>query len=121
MRGGKYVRMVLMNMMGDQMRSWNTIREFHLLSEDFRRFADSDNFQFMTPEGQLNFEVGLQVDYFQYYSYVHNNEVIYFMKEGTVHEPEIFEQVLRGYNIDTTDFAINTEDNVRLFEPTKNY
>lgn len=43
------------------------------------------------------------------------------MKEGTVHEPEILEQVVKGYNIDTTDFVINTEDNVRWLEPTKNY
>lgn len=42
------------------------------------------------------------------------------MKEGTVHEPELFEQVCRGYNIDTSDFEINTEDNVRLWEPHKN-
>ena len=43
------------------------------------------------------------------------------MKEGVVHEPELFEQVTRGFNIDTTDFEINTEDNIRLWEPTKNY
>jgi hypothetical protein len=29
--------------------------------------------------------------------------------------------VLKGYNIDTSDFAINTEDNLRFNEPNKNY
>ncbi len=58
---------------------------------------------------------------FNYYGYNHNDEVIYFMKEGIVHEPELFENVMRGYNIDTSDFEINTEDNVRWLEPTKNY
>jgi hypothetical protein len=43
------------------------------------------------------------------------------MKEGIVHEPEILDQLPKGYNIDTTDFVINTEDNVRWLEPNKNY
>ena len=92
-----------------------------MLSQDFKRFADEDNFEFLTKEGQLRFELGLQIDYFQYYGYTENNGVIYFMKEGVVHEPELFEQVVRGYNIDTTDFEIDTEDNVRFLEPSDNY
>ena len=43
------------------------------------------------------------------------------MKSGTVYQPELFEKVIQGYNIDDTDFQINTEDNVRLFEPENNY
>lgn len=43
------------------------------------------------------------------------------MKEGTVHQPEVFEQVLKGYNIDTSDFVINTEDNIRFAEPNHNH
>ena len=43
------------------------------------------------------------------------------MKEGTVHNPEVFEMVLKGYNIDTSDFVINTENSVRFLEPTNNY
>ena len=43
------------------------------------------------------------------------------MKEGTVHQPEVFEMVMKGYNIDTSDFVINTEHNERAFEPTMNY
>jgi hypothetical protein len=42
------------------------------------------------------------------------------MKEGTVHQPEIFEKVMEGYNIDTEDFVINTENNIRHLEPTRN-
>lgn len=42
------------------------------------------------------------------------------MKEGTVHQPEIFEMIMRGYNIDGSDFAINTEHNVRHLEPDHN-
>ncbi len=43
------------------------------------------------------------------------------MKEGKVHEPELLEQVAKGYNIDTSDYEINTEDNIRWGEPTNNY
>ena len=28
---------------------------------------------------------------------------------------------MKGYNIDTSDFEINTEHNMRTFEPTDNY
>ena len=49
------------------------------------------------------------------------DQIIYFMKEGTVHQPEIFDMVMKGYNIDTSDFAINTEHNERFAEPTMNY
>lgn len=43
------------------------------------------------------------------------------MKEGKVHQPEVFEMVLKGYNIDTSDFVINTDNTVRNSEPTHNY
>jgi hypothetical protein len=75
----------------------------------------------LTTQGQLKFELGVQLDNFIYYGYNHNDDVIYFMKEGLVHEPELFEQTMRGYNIDTSDFEVNTEDNIRWMEPTKNY
>lgn len=104
-----------------QFNSWITNREIHLLSSDHKQFADEEKFEFLTAEGQLKFELAVQMDNFLFYGYNHNNDVIYFMKEGKVHEPELFEQVMRGYNIDTTDFQINTEDNLRLFEPTYNY
>ena len=138
MRGGKYVRIEMVDWMGvrknliklfndnwtlsqDIQQSWNTIADFHVLTEDSKRFADEENFEFLNKEGQLKFELGLQIDYFQYYGYIENNGVIQFMKEGVVHEPELFEQVVRGYNIDTTDFEINTEDNIRWMEPSSNY
>lgn len=49
------------------------------------------------------------------------DEIIYFMKEGTVHQPEVFEMVMKGYNIDTSDYQINTAHNVRFKEPGNNY
>ena len=43
------------------------------------------------------------------------------MKEGTVHQPEVFEMALKGYNIDTSDFTIETDNSLRFNEPTHNY
>lgn len=121
MRGGKYVRFQTIDWMGEVYNSWNTIQEFHILTDDYKRFADEENYEFLKSDGQLKFELGLQIDYLQYYGTIENDGVVFFMKEGTVHEPELFEQVMRGYNIDTTDFEINTEDNIRFLEPTNNY
>ena len=42
---------------------------------------------------------------------------MHFVKSGTVHHPELFEASVKGFNIDTTDFVINTADNYRYREP----
>jgi len=110
----------MMNFWGEEHNTWMTISESSLLSKCHKRFVDDDNEPILTDVGQLMHEVALQLQYFMYFGYYHNNENIYFMKEGTVHQPELFESVLRGYNIDTTDYEINTEDNIRWLEPTKN-
>jgi hypothetical protein len=82
--------------------------------------ADAESFEFLSEEGQLRSETALQIENFTYYNTPQHDDVVFFMKEGSVHDPEIFEQTLRGYNIDTTDFEINTEDNFRALEANKN-
>ena len=49
------------------------------------------------------------------------DQIVNFMKEGTVHHPEIFEWVMKGYNIDTSNFVINTAETTRFAEPNKNF
>jgi hypothetical protein len=68
----------------------------------------------------MRFEAALQIENFTYFNTPQHDDVVFFMKEGIVNEPEIFEQVLRVYNIDTSDFQINTEDNIRSLEANKN-
>ena len=92
----------------------------HLLTQDHKSFED-DKADFLTPEGKLKYEVGIQCDNIHITISNTNDEVVYLMKEGVVHEPELLEQAVKGYNIDTTDFVINTEDNIRWLEPNKNY
>ena len=110
-----------MNFWSEYKSSWITNKDIHLLTQDYKRFEEEQNANFLSTEGQLKYELGVQMDYFTIYNTTHNDEVIYFMKEGTVHEPELFEMVLKGYNIDTSDCQINTEDNERWLEPHKNY
>jgi len=42
------------------------------------------------------------------------------MKEGTIHHPELFEAIVKGYNIDTSNFVINTAHNLRVREGDHN-
>ena len=119
MKGGKYCKVILNEFSGERITTWLTISDLHLLSQDMKRYQKE--YGFLTKEGQMKHDVGAELDYFLYHGYPQNNDVIYFMKEGIVHEPEIFESVLNGYNIDTTDYEINTEDNLRWLEPNSNY
>lgn len=122
LRGGKYVRFLTQNPMGDRFYSWATISEFHLLTRDYKEFAiNTDDEEFLGKAGQLKYEVQVQVDNYVDHSITVQDETLYFMKEGQVKQPEIFEMVLKGYNIDTTDFVINTEDNLRFNEPNHNH
>jgi hypothetical protein len=122
LRGGKYVRIWTMNPMGDRHYSWANINEIHLLTEDGEDFAiPPEEEEFLTKAGQPKYEVMVQLDNYVDHALTHQDEIISFMKEGIVHQPEVFEMVLKGYNIDTSDYTINTDHSVRAFEPTDNY
>ena len=122
LRGGKYVRLWTMNPMGDKFYNWAHICEFRLLTENGEDFAvPADKEDFLTKAGQLKYEVQVQVDNYCDHAVLVQDEILYFMKEGTVHQPEVMEMVLKGYNIDTSDFVINTDHSVRFLEPTNNY
>lgn len=118
LRGGKYCRVVLTEISGAELVSWITIDELRLINKDFNRYDNS--YDFISKDGQLKHSLAVEFDYFILNGAVVNNESFYLKKKGIVHQPEIFEQVMRGYNIDDTDYEINTEDNVRWLEPNHN-
>lgn len=92
LRGGKYVKIHTMNPMGDRFYSWAHISEMNLITEDGEDFAyPPDNEEFLNKQGQLKYEVQCQLDHYVDHSVTVQDEIIYFMKEGTVHNPEIFE------------------------------
>ncbi len=119
LRGGKSVKICTQNAMGDRFTSWASIHDFRLLTSDYRRFEETAP-DFLSREGQLKYEVQVQLDNWVEHFVTVQDELIYFMKEGVVHEPELFERVLQAFNIDTSDFAINTEHNLRHLEPNLN-
>ena len=122
LRGGKYIRIWTQNPMGDRFYSWASNCEVNLLTEDAYDFADPvDEEVFLRKDGQLKYEVQVQLDNYVDHAVMVQDQIISFMKEGTVHQPEIFEQVLKGYNIDTSDFVINTAETMRFNEPNKNF
>lgn len=122
LRGGKYVRIWTQNPMGDRFYSWAHICEFNLLTESYEDFAEPvEDEQFLTKAGQLKYEVQVQLDNYVDHAVMVQDETIYFMKEGTVHQPEVFEMVLKGYNIDTSDFVVNTDHSLRFNEPNHNH
>lgn len=122
LRGGKYVRIWTQNPMGDQHYSWASICDMNLLTEDYEDFAfPVEEEEFLSKTGQIKYEVQVQMDHYTDHAITIQDEIIYFMKEGKVHQPEIFEWVLKGYNIDTSDFVVNTENNVRYMEANHNH
>jgi hypothetical protein len=56
----------------------------------------------------LKYELAVEFEHYKMKSMNMNNFNLYFDNKGIVHEPEIFEAVLKGYHIDTKNFVINT-------------
>eukprot|EP01016_Furgasonia_blochmanni_P003035 TRINITY_DN1118_c0_g1_i8.p3 TRINITY_DN1118_c0_g1~~TRINITY_DN1118_c0_g1_i8.p3 ORF type:complete len:125 (-),score=29.42 TRINITY_DN1118_c0_g1_i8:196-570(-) len=116
LRGGKAVKIETQSLSGDRFTSWVENFNFHPLQEDQKYFDDKDNAEFLSDEGQLKYELATQLDNLTEMSVTSQDIIIYFMKQGVVHHPELFEAVVKGYNIDTSDFVINTAHNLRAME-----
>lgn len=121
LRGGKYVKLERTTLAGDTYTDWAEIRYFKPLTEDFRNYDDKDNSEFLTEQGQLKYELATELDHFMHMGTNAQDFNLFFVKEGTVHHPEVFDAIARGYHIDTTDFVINTSHNERSREPHYNY
>lgn len=69
----------------------------------------------MSWEGQLKYELAIEIEHYKMKSMNMNNINLFFTEKGTVHEPELFEAVIKGFHIDTSNFVINTShDNIYL-------
>lgn len=80
------MRFLTQNPMGDRFYSWGHICEFNLLTEDYEDFAEPvENENFLTKNGQMKYEVQVQLDNYVDHAVMIQDEIIYFMKEGTVH------------------------------------
>ena len=65
-------------------------------------------------------DLAIEIEHYKIKSRNLNNWNLYFDKDGTVHEPEIFEAVMKGMHVDTSDFVINTAHNLRALEGHEN-
>ena len=121
LRGGKYVKMERTTLAGDTFIDWAEIRYMQPITEDFRNYDDKENSEFLTETGQLKYELGIELEHFMHMGTNAQDVNLFFVKEGIVHHPEVFDAIVRGYHIDTTDFVINTGHNERSREPHYNY
>jgi hypothetical protein len=120
-RGGKFLKIETHTLAGDINFAWVENYNFNPLSEDQKKFDDRDNAEFLTEEGQLKYDLACQLDNFTEFGCNQQDIMIYFLKSGTVHHPELFEAAIKGYNIDTSNFVINTAHNVRAKEGSTNF
>jgi len=120
-RGGKFVKVETHSLAGDYNFAWVENYNFNPLTQDQKRFDDKDNADFLGEEGQLKYDLACQLDNFTEFAVNQQDQIIYFIKTGTVHHPELFEAVVKGYNVDTSDFVINTAHNVRSREGSPNF
>ena len=121
LRGGKVLKFESSTIYGDRQTSWVHTKQMRPLSEDFLNFDDRDEAEFLDEKGDLKYELGVEADQYTFQGLTLSNENVFFLKEGVVHQPELFEAALKGYNIDTSDFTINTANNERAGEPNYNY
>jgi hypothetical protein len=120
LRGGKVVKVERTSLAGDTFTDWAEVRYFKPITEDFQKFDDKDEADFLNQEGQLKYELATELDHFKHYGVTEQDVNLFFMKEGTVHHPEVFEAIVKGYHIETSDFVINTANLVRAKEPDHN-
>ncbi|KAM3137132.1 hypothetical protein pb186bvf_010702 [Paramecium bursaria] len=120
LRGGKVAKIEINTLNNDRGTYWVETYQFHPLTQDRKYFDDRDNADYLEEEGQLKYELACQLDHVQEYGTTVQDEVFYFMPQGVVHHPELFEAVTKGYTVDTSDFVINTAHNIRTYEGTPN-
>eukprot|EP01017_Pseudomicrothorax_dubius_P000193 TRINITY_DN0_c1327_g1_i1.p2 TRINITY_DN0_c1327_g1~~TRINITY_DN0_c1327_g1_i1.p2 ORF type:complete len:134 (-),score=40.54 TRINITY_DN0_c1327_g1_i1:65-466(-) len=121
LRGGKSVRIETTTLAGDRNTSWVENFNFHPLTQDQKFFDNRDDAEFLNEEGQLKHELACQLDDLTEFGVNTNDAIIYFHNKGVIHHPELFEAVCKGYNIDTSDYVINTAHNHRAREGHHNH
>lgn len=120
LRGGKVLKVEMTNLAGDHVTAWVETKFFNPLTEDKMNFDDRDNAEFLAEDGKLKYELTCQLDHFTEKGVTQQDELLTFLKQGVVHHPELFEAAVKGYNIDTSDFVINTAHNLRHQEGHEN-
>ena len=121
LKGGKILIVERSAMDGTKYRDFVEIAKLRPISEDLTQFDDQDKADFLDSEGQLKYMLAMEGKDYILRGYSIERQVIKFLKQGVVNDPELFEAVMKGYHIDTSNFVINTENSNRAFESIGNY
>lgn len=122
LRGGKVLKVEHSSLTGQRWVTWMFIDELHMLSGDKAILLPDKgmNEAILESNGKLLRDVHVQVRNFVEVGRNRKNAILTFDKESKVHHPELLDAVLKGFEVDTSDFRINTLHTERWFEPTTN-
>ena len=122
LRGGKVLKVEHSNIVGNRWKTWIFIDEIHLVSEDKQVLLPEKGIdeKVVDENGELEHETHFQVENFVDVGRNTQDVILSLCKEGKVHQPEILSAVLRGFEIDTSNFRINTLHTERWLEPSTN-
>ena len=122
LRGGKVLKVEHSSITGQRWVTWIYVDEIHLLSQDKTIKLPNKGMdeKLIDSNGQLINPVFIQVNNFVDVGRNQRDFILTLDKESKVHNPELLEAVLKGFEVDTTNFRINTLHTERWFEPTTN-
>lgn len=122
LRGGKVLKVEHSGITGLRWHSWIFIDEINLLTPDHQLLEEDKgiNAKPLDERGSLKYETHFQVDNFVDAGRNMEDQVLMLCKEGKVHNPDIFEAVMKGFEVDTTNFRVNTLHVERWLEPNTN-
>ncbi|CAG9316512.1 unnamed protein product [Blepharisma stoltei] len=122
LRGGKVLKVEHSNVTGYRWKSWIFIDEINLLTEDKKKLEPEKgiNAKILDDNNQLKAETHIQVDNFVDVGRNMQDHILVLCKDGQVHNPEILDAVLKGFEVDTSNFRINTLHTERWLEPNTN-
>jgi hypothetical protein len=122
LRGGRVLKIEHSNVVGNRFKTWIFIDEINLLSKDKLTLLPEKGAEakVIDEDGNLIDETYIQVENFVDVGRNYKDSILTLCKEGRVYHPEIFSAVIRGFEVDTSNFRINTLHTERWLEPNSN-
>ena len=120
LRGGSVLKVEVSNMVNSRYITWIYINEINLLTECKTKLEPEKGLDAEPVDEEqcvMKYEAQIQVDHYTFQGRNHDDTILTFMKEGKVTRPDILNAVLRGFEVDTSNFRINTRNVERWFEP----
>jgi hypothetical protein len=122
LRGGTVLKVEHGSLQGHRWNTWIYIDEINLLSKDktIKLPEKGAEYKIVGDDGKLAHDTFIQVENFVDIGRNIQDCILTLKQNAKVHHPEILSAVLRGFEVDTSNFRINTLHTERWFEPTNN-